>query len=440
LIDALGPRGGRPVLPAPAGSGQDDPGEPALIVAPDPDSLSRLAASHLIETIGAALAGRGRADVALTGGSTPGAMYRRLVEPGLGDRIAWDRVHLWWGDDRFVPRGDPLSNLSLADERLLAPGGIRIPTDNVHPFPTDRAFADGLGAGWCASTYASDVAAALPTVDGWPAFDLVLVGIGGDGHLLSVFPGSAALTSDRLGLAIPAPTHIEPRVDRVTLNPAILVAARAVLATATGGAKAGVIARILEGRRDPMALPGVLARRAGATWILDRAAAERLGPLTRTTTPPHDDDPAISLRRAEVADADAVADVWLTAFDATYDFPPAHSEVEVRDWIRRLLLAETETWLAEDRSGCVVGFMSLGVDMLDQLYILPGWTGQGTGARLVALAKQRRPGGLDLYTFQVNSGARRFYERHGFVAVAFSDGNANEERQPDVRYRWTPDR
>ena len=113
-------------------------------------------------------------------------------------------------------------------------------------------------------------------VDGWPAFDLLLVGIGGDGHLLSVFPGSPALTSDRVGLAIPAPTHIEPHVERVTLNPAILGVAGQLLALAVGQGKAEVVARILEGPRDPAALPGVLARRSTATWLLDVAAAALL--------------------------------------------------------------------------------------------------------------------------------------------------------------------
>jgi len=76
--------------------------------------------------------------------------------------------------------------------------------------------------------------------------------------------------------------------------------------------------------------------------------------------------------------------------------------------------------------------------MVDQLYVAPGWTAHGIGSRLIGLAQSRRPNGLDLYTFQVNRGARRFYERHGFVEVASGDGSQNEERQPDVRYAWMP--
>jgi 6-phosphogluconolactonase len=272
LIDALGPRGGRSVVDR---DGQRD-GEPAVVIVADADAVGATAARHVVEAVAAVLAERARADIALTGGSTPEATYRHLVAPSLRDRVDWSRVHLWWGDDRYVPRADPLSNVRLADERLRAPAGLPIPAVNVHPFPVDRALGDGLGAGWCAATYAAEVVATLPSVDGWPSFDLILVGIGADGHLLSVFPGSSALASDRIGLAIPAPSHIEPHVERVTLNPAVVGSAKAVLATAAGAPKAEVVARILEGPRDPAALPGVLARCSTATWILDLESAAGL--------------------------------------------------------------------------------------------------------------------------------------------------------------------
>jgi len=145
------------------------------------------------------------------------------------------------------------------------------------------------------------------------------------------------------------------------------------------------------------------------------------------------------LRRAEAADADAIGDIWIAAFGATYAFPAAHTEEQIREWIGHHLLNETETWVAEEDGADIIGFLSLTDDMLDQLYVRPGSTGHGIGGRLVTLAKTRRPRGLDLYTFAVNAGARRFYERHGFVAIAFGDGSGNEERQPDVRYRWTPE-
>ena len=130
--------------------------------------------------------------------------------------------------------------------------GLPIPIDAVHPFPTGEAIGRARGAAWCAETLAADLRAAdLPTADGWPAFDLLLLGIGRDGHLLSVFPGSAALDATELAMAIPAPTHIEPHVERVTLNPAVIGAARRVLVVAFGADKAPVIARDLRHRRRP---------------------------------------------------------------------------------------------------------------------------------------------------------------------------------------------
>ena len=145
--------------------------------------------------------------------------------------------------------------------------------------------------------------------------------------------------------------------------------------------------------------------------------------------------PEIELRRATDGDAHAVADVWLAAFRATYDFPPAHPDDDVRDWVRDDLLRETESWVAV-REGTVIGFLSLRDGWVEQLYVRPEWTGAGIGSRLIALAKERQPDGLQLWTFVANAGACRFYERHGFVAVETTDGSGNEERQPDVRYAW----
>jgi GNAT superfamily N-acetyltransferase len=145
----------------------------------------------------------------------------------------------------------------------------------------------------------------------------------------------------------------------------------------------------------------------------------------------------ITLHEARPDDAGAIADVFLASFRATYDFPLAHADDEVRGWIRDVLLPACETWVAR-RDDAVVAFIALTADMVDQLYVAPGWTGRGIGGRLLSTAKARRPDGLDLYTFQVNAGARRFYERHGFVVVALGDGSGSEEGQPDVRYAWRP--
>jgi 6-phosphogluconolactonase len=154
---------------------------------------------------------------------------------------------------------------------------IPLPIDNIHPFRTAEAIAEGRGAAWCAAALADELrAAGLASVEGWPVFDLMLIGIGGDGHLLSVFPGSSAFASKDLALSIPAPTHIEPHVERVTLNPAVIGVAREVLIVVNGAEKAAVLGSIFGPERDPLRWPAQLARRAGATWIIDEAAAAAL--------------------------------------------------------------------------------------------------------------------------------------------------------------------
>jgi len=145
----------------------------------------------------------------------------------------------------------------------------------------------------------------------------------------------------------------------------------------------------------------------------------------------------VAIRPATPADAAGIADVYLAAFHATYAFPLAHTDDQVRDWLRGIVAGEDRTWVA-DAGGRIVGMIVLDEDGIDQLYVDPAWHGRVIGSRLVELAKRRRPDGLALYTFQVNDRARRFYERHGFVATWFGDGSANEERQPDVRYEWRP--
>ena len=145
--------------------------------------------------------------------------------------------------------------------------------------PSRRASRIGgaRGAAWCAATLADELrAAGVDFAGGWPVFDLMLIGIGSDGHLLSVFAGSAAFDSPELALAIPAPTHIEPHVERVTLNPAVIGAARTVLVAAYGADKAAALAATFGAVRDPRRWPAQLARRPGATWILDEAAAAAL--------------------------------------------------------------------------------------------------------------------------------------------------------------------
>jgi S-adenosylmethionine-dependent methyltransferase len=152
-----------------------------------------------------------------------------------------------------------------------------------------------------------------------------------------------------------------------------------------------------------------------------------------------DGSDAPTLRPARSGDAGAVADVWLRSRYASIPaIPmPVHSDDEVRGYFSETVLPNHEVWVGQDARAGIVALLVLDEDRVDHLYVDPMWTGRHLGTRLVDLAKQRRPQYLQLWTFATNTGARRFYERHGFVAVESSAGD-NEEGAPDVRYEWRP--
>jgi 6-phosphogluconolactonase len=273
--------------------------EPTIVTLADPDACALAAAERIVEILDVAIDDHGEAHWVTTGGSTPGAIYWQLAHTPLRDELDWRKVHLWWTDDRFVPPDHPLSNVKIANDVLLniahrsgesgtgglpgdvvtgRTGGAPIPIDQIHPFETNAAIAGGHDPDWCARAYAEDLRADGPDTndDGWPVFDLMLLGVGPDGHILSVFPGSPTFDRAEWALGVPAPTHVEPHVARVTLNPAIVPAAAELLVVTSGADKAEMLRAVLRGERDDRALPAQLARRPGATWIVDEAAAALL--------------------------------------------------------------------------------------------------------------------------------------------------------------------
>ncbi|HET7326441.1 MAG TPA: GNAT family N-acetyltransferase [Nocardioidaceae bacterium] len=145
-----------------------------------------------------------------------------------------------------------------------------------------------------------------------------------------------------------------------------------------------------------------------------------------------------SIRPATDEDAAAVAHVLIGSRRANLgSVPPLkRSDAEVHAWVRTMLLLEREVWVVD--VGRVVGVLALDAEWLDQLYLLPEYAGQGIGAALLDLAKVLRPDGFGLWVFVSNTGAQRFYERHGLVEVERTDGAGNDERVPDIHYTWVP--
>ena len=146
----------------------------------------------------------------------------------------------------------------------------------------------------------------------------------------------------------------------------------------------------------------------------------------------------VRVRSAKLDDVREAVEVYLRSRHSSVPaIPPlVHGDDAVRSWFAEKVFAEQELWVAEDDEGAIVGLMVLIDDWLDQLYVDPAIAGAGVGSELVAVAKSVRPGGLQLWTFESNGRARRFYERHGFVAVERTDGSRNEDQSPDIRYVW----
>lgn len=236
-------------------------GSPQLIIAPDADALANIAAVRVMARIAD---NPGRIAICLTGGSGPKLLYRLLGSDAYRDRIPWERVHWFIGDERFVADSDPLNNMTIAREIFL---NANAPPANIHPIPTATEGPDAS-----AETYASELqsfygAARLDPAR--PLFDLVLMGAGPDGHTASLFPGYPALDeSERWVVGVPK-ANVAPFVPRVTLTLPVLASCREMLFQMAGPEKRAILTRLLNGEN----LPAVRARSNGETiWLVDDAA------------------------------------------------------------------------------------------------------------------------------------------------------------------------
>lgn len=240
-----------------------------VAVSADLEALGQAAAAYVAERSAEAVAARGRFTVALSGGSTPPWLYRALVAPPWSERVDWLRWHVFLGDERLVPADDERSNVGLARRELL--DHVPVPRDQVYPPPVEAGAPDAVARAYEARLRAVFARLAAPV----PRFDLILLGLGSDGHTASLFPGMPALeVRDRLVVASP-PGSLPPPVDRVTFTLPLLDAARAVLFLVAGQDKAATVRRVLDGDAD---LPAsrVRPRDGDLRWLLDRQAAADL--------------------------------------------------------------------------------------------------------------------------------------------------------------------
>jgi 6-phosphogluconolactonase len=234
-----------------------------VTVAEDAEGAATAAAALLLRWCSEAIAARGRATLALAGGSTPRRCYELLAEEARAGRASLERWDVFLGDERVVPPGDAASNGRLLRETLVESGAL--PAERLHlPFTAWDA-DEPLEA--AAERAAARYALAVPD-----ALDAMLLGLGADGHTASLFPGSPAL-EDRLHNVAVARAPVEPAL-RLTLTPLALAAARHVAVLATGPEKAEAAQRALHGPADPRTTPAQLVRHAH--WVLDRTAAARL--------------------------------------------------------------------------------------------------------------------------------------------------------------------
>jgi 6-phosphogluconolactonase len=234
------------------------------VVLPDPAAVAARAAELVADAARRAAEARGRFVVALAGGGTPRAAYERLAG---ASPMPWAATHVWFGDERCVPPDHADSNYRMAREALLA--RVPVPEQQVTRIEGERAPADA--ADRYDALLRGDATAHAGAAGA--AFDLVLLGVGPDGHTASLFPGGEALhESERWAVAVPAPERVGPHVPRVTLTPPALGRAREVLVLVTGAEKRGAAAAALAGGDDaPPA--GRVRGRERTVWLLDAAAA-----------------------------------------------------------------------------------------------------------------------------------------------------------------------
>jgi 6-phosphogluconolactonase len=233
----------------------------------DPRAVTNAAVEAVVEASVRAIDAAGRFLVVLSGGSTPRAVFQQLAAPGYADRIEWEAVHVFWGDERCVAPTDPSSNYAMAKEILL--DHVAVKPGHIHRIRGEDDPESAAGA------YERLLRRAFSTPEGSPGhetgsrFDLVLLGMGEDGHTASLFPHTTAVgETHRWAMPVDSPA---PPCRRISLTPPVINAAAQRLFLVTGEAKAPALARVLHGPPDPDTLPAQTI--ADARWLVDVDAA-----------------------------------------------------------------------------------------------------------------------------------------------------------------------
>jgi 6-phosphogluconolactonase len=246
-------------------------GNSDIVVVRDSVELSYKAAELLVRCISETLSRKERFSMALSGGSTPQALFSLLVEDDyFKNTIPWEKIHFFWGDERHVPPQDEQSNYRMANDIMLAKAHVQ--TENIHRMPTEQA-----DAGKVAKDYEQELRHFFElATDELPVFDFNLLGIGPDGHTASLFPETEALHENR---RLVVANWVEKfQTHRITMTAPVLNNADTIVFLVSGKEKAEVLQKVLEGDHQPDLLPAQLIQpiRGRLIWLVDQVAASRL--------------------------------------------------------------------------------------------------------------------------------------------------------------------
>lgn len=236
-----------------------------LRVYANPDAVAHAAAQLFVELCEQSVRDRGRFTVALSGGSTPKRTYELLATPEFSGRVDWKHVHLFWGDERYVPLDHHDSNYRMTREALLR--HVPVPPSNIFPAPTDQAPPEAA-----ALAYETEIRRCFSNTRSLPIFDLIYLGLGTNGHTASLFPHSAILKeTNRLAVA---DFVQEVKSWRISMTASLLNHGRVVAFLVAGKDKAQVLHDVLFGAHDPDRLPAqLIAPHGRLLWLIDEPAA-----------------------------------------------------------------------------------------------------------------------------------------------------------------------